>query len=439
MSDALARIASLVHARSGITVGARQLPALRAAIDRVDGADMEQLLPASIGAENGVLDRLIDELTVNETYFMRQRAELDAIPWGRLYNSAREAGRQSVRVWSTACSSGEEAYSLAILALEALEGTHDPVSILATDISRIALGRAAAGCYGRRSLRQVEPALRQRYFEEMGPTSACVLPSAQRLVRLTRCNLVRDALPPAGEGSFDVIVCRNVLIYFDADTAERVAQRLRGALVGGGVLLFGAADRLTLLPATRASVPATSPWPRRRVRSRRPGHGAGSRARHGPRPIAGELSVPAPAPSSAGDQPRGEHGRIALALVAADAGQLDSALAVIGPLINENPLNAAAFCVRGLVLHAKGESALALVALRRAVYLDPALARAAFELGRVQTSLGDSQAAHRAFRQALETLENTAVDDHLFLGELDATGMASACRSNLLDRGEMSG
>jgi hypothetical protein len=74
-----------------------------------------------------------------------------------------------------------------------------------------------------------------------------------------------------------------------------------------------------------------------------------------------------------------------------------------------------------------------------AVYLDPAFARAAFELGRVHASLGDSQAARRAFRQALKTLEDAEVDDHVLLGELDATGMASACRTNLSGSSEAGG
>ena len=119
MSEPLAQLASLIRRETGIALKPGQLPSLAAAVRRVDPAmdaagflQLRRREPASAA----LFDRLIDEVTVNETFFFRQRRELDAIDWHRLLGAARATGSDSVRVWVAACASGEEAYTLALLA-----------------------------------------------------------------------------------------------------------------------------------------------------------------------------------------------------------------------------------------------------------------------------------------------------------------------------------
>jgi chemotaxis protein methyltransferase CheR len=415
MTDALEQLAELVQRHSGMVVGASRLPSLRAAIGRLHGdASTAQMLELTADPHDGprAIEGLVEEMTVNETFFMRHRAELDAIPWVGLLSAARRSGRASLRVWSAGCASGEEAYSLAIGALEALPGEMAPVSVLGTDISRRCLARASDGQYGARSLRLVTPELADRYFRATGTRRAEVGPELRLHVRVAHHNLARDPIPPAGEAAFDVIVCRNVLIYFDAETAAATALRLRDALQPGGVVVLGASDQLTL---PRSKQPRMTAPP-----------ASGAQRPASPRAVPpGATPTPAVPAWSVLDAPT----PLGLALAAADAGRLDEALAAITPILAADPLNTVALCVQGLALHVQGDPVGAVHSLRRAVYLDPAFARAAFELGRAHEALGDRQAAERSYRQALEGIED-GLERGSQLGPADEA-LADACHARL--------
>jgi type IV pilus assembly protein PilK len=111
------------------------------------------------------VDCLIDEVTVQETTFLRDRYQLNAIGWHSLLQAARAAGSGTIRVWSVGCASGEEAYTLALMAAEAFAPAPGPVDVLGTDISGAALAAAAAGRYRERAVRALEPPLRSRYLD----------------------------------------------------------------------------------------------------------------------------------------------------------------------------------------------------------------------------------------------------------------------------------
>ena len=141
------------------------------------------------------------------------------------------------------CATGEEAYSLVLLAAESLGTAEPPVDVLATDVSESALEAAREARYRGRSVTGLSQRLRERYFTEedqlWSPVEVLRAP-----VRFARHNLVRDPAPPLGEGRFDLITCRNVLIYFDRPTVDAVIASLERALEPDGVLLLGAADAL---------------------------------------------------------------------------------------------------------------------------------------------------------------------------------------------------
>ena len=448
MSDALVQVAELVRQETGIVIKEAQLPALAAALARaapdVDAKRFLAEIAGRLGAGSWVA-RLVDEVTVKETYFLREARELQAVDWRALLKRARAGGADTVRVWISACATGEEAYTFAMLASEAL-GPRPPVSILASDISTAALELAHAGRYSERSLRNLTPALRTRYFEPEG-SQLSVRQSLRSLVRFRHHNLVNDPAPPPGEVAFDVIACRNVLIYFDRPTVERVIGSLESALGPEGVLVLGVADRLSGTAGRLARTSLVSPAPERRAPRaprrvlRRPLGLEGS-GPSGPAGASAAASEPGKAARvDGGDRPdpvprRRLEDRIEDALEAADKGDLDAAIAISGQLLAREPLNADAYFVRGLAELGLGEAAAAIRSFRRALYLDPSFGLAAFELGRAHDAQGDQKAARRVYEQALRTLDPDDDRHRVILDQVDRADVVAACRARLETGGE---
>jgi chemotaxis protein methyltransferase CheR len=185
------------------------------------------------------LTALIDALVVNETYFFRELDSLTQLV-SEFVVPLVAAGRRP-RLWSAACSTGEEPLTLAMLLAE--KGILDRVEIVASDLSTRVLARAEAGVFGPRSLRQIPPGgLAERWLVQ-GDGRIRVREEIRRAVEWRRVNLV-DRAACAALGTFDMIVCRNVLIYFSDDTARRVLAGLTAALTPGGTLLVGVSESL---------------------------------------------------------------------------------------------------------------------------------------------------------------------------------------------------
>ncbi len=185
-------------------------------------------------------DDLASVLSNNETYFFRERAQLKALAGDIVDEFLRRSGR--VRLWSSACSSGEEPYSLAMTLLETGKVTDAQLSIRATDISPRVLDLAGKAFYRALSFRATEPAMIQRWFVPQGD-GFTVGDRIKRLVSFGRMNLL-EASRVAAEGPFDAIFCRNVLIYFDKPTQKRVVESFAKALRPGGYLFLGHAESL---------------------------------------------------------------------------------------------------------------------------------------------------------------------------------------------------
>lgn len=375
MTRALESVAELLQRESGMTIGAERMSALAAAVERAaPGRGPAALLESRPDPE--LLERLLDEVTVNETFFFRHAAELDAVDWGHLLATAAGAGRTEARVWSAGCATGEEAYTLAILACESLATRRPPVSILATDLSLRALELARAGAYRARSVRGMPDELCRRWLHSTERDYE-VDPALRRLVRFERQNLVRDPVP--APSSFDLIVCRNVLIYFEPARAARVRALLESGLSRGGSLVLGAADRLCAWAEGPAAPPARRQAPA-----------------VAPRPAPARPRLPSqPAPSET----------LASALAAADSGRIDEAISATDEALAADPIAGQAHFVRGVVELARGEPMAAANALRRALYLDPGHALAALKLGRAYDTLAEPVAARRAYRRALAILD----------------------------------
>ncbi|MDP9163970.1 MAG: protein-glutamate O-methyltransferase CheR [Pseudomonadota bacterium] len=183
---------------------------------------------------------LASVLSNNETYFFRERAQLTALAGPVLAELQARSSR--LRLWSAACSSGEEPYSLAMTLLETGTLADSLISIRATDISPRVLELAERGYYRALSFRATEPALIQKWFAPQGDGFA-IAERVKRLVQFGRLNLL-DGARVAAEGPFDAIFCRNVLIYFDKPTQKRVVESFARALRPGGYLFLGHAESL---------------------------------------------------------------------------------------------------------------------------------------------------------------------------------------------------
>ncbi|MGA2166174.1 MAG: CheR family methyltransferase [Solirubrobacteraceae bacterium] len=412
---ALSRVARLLQDACGIELGSSQLPSLQAAIGRVDRElTAEALLDRPVPPET--MRALIDEITIRETFFFRHRSELEAIDWYAMLDAARAGGSDVVRVWVAGCASGEEAYTVAILACEAFASPGPPVRVLGTDVAPSALEQAIAGRYRERSVRTLPEGIRERYFSSAGGVS-CAGEQLRGLVELRHHNLVRDPIPPAGL-PFEVILCRNVLIYFDHPTVERVLAALEGALAPGGLLLLGAADRLSRhsLPTSRAQLGSAGAG----------GAGAGQR-----RPRASRVPVPKRIAFARPTEvpPRPTHGD---AMKAADRGELDLAVRIAREVLAEDPLDSQAHFIRGVAELARNDARAALEPLRRALYIDPNFALAAFKLACAHDALGEAAPARRVYERTLRTLDHNAAgrtarsSDHSDLLEI-----AGACHRRL--------
>jgi chemotaxis protein methyltransferase CheR len=183
------------------------------------------------------LDSLIDSLLVHETYFFREALALEVLA-DEVALWVRQGNR--VRVWCAACSTGEEPLTLAMMLQE--RGVLESVSLVASDISQRALDRAQRGEHNLRSLRALPPGIEGRFMSVVEGRPR-VRPELTAAVDWRRLNLV-DEQAVAALGPFDAILCRNVLIYFQDDTARRVVDALTRALVPGGLLLVGTSESL---------------------------------------------------------------------------------------------------------------------------------------------------------------------------------------------------
>jgi chemotaxis protein methyltransferase CheR len=185
----------------------------------------------------------LDLLTTNETYFFREPKHFEFLRTAVL---PQYKGTRTLRVWSAACSSGEEPYSLAMLL--AAELPHSNWRVLGTDISTRVLASARIGLYDASRAKHIPPAYLQRFcLKGIGPQEGKLLIDAalKKRVDFRHVNL-NDTLPTLGH--FELVLLRNVMIYFDTDTKARIIERLTGCLAPGGYLIIGHSDSLNGVP-----------------------------------------------------------------------------------------------------------------------------------------------------------------------------------------------
>lgn len=199
------------------------------------------------GAADGAISELADIMTTNLTFFMREKAHFDFLFSRALPEIAASFARnqeRDIRIWCAGCSTGEEAYTLAMLLTEHLGAEYPQwnTGVLATDISENVLSVAREGIYGEDRIAPLPPLWKQKYFSSAGKGFYAVRDSLKKDVTFRRFNLINERFP--FKKPFHAIFCRNVMIYFDQTTRDTLVRKFFEFTEPGGYLFIGHSETI---------------------------------------------------------------------------------------------------------------------------------------------------------------------------------------------------
>jgi len=245
-----AKLSALIFDKTGIKMPSTKTTMLQGRLQRrmreigirtLDGY-CDHLFDGS--ADPDEMIHLINAVTTNKTDFFREPGHFDFMAKTALPTLA-DNGRRRIRAWSAACSTGAEPYTMAMVLDQFAQKSGIDYGILATDIDTVVLETARRGIYPAELVEPVPATLRQRYVAtavDRGSSEVRIVPALRSAIGFARLNLM-DARYPVGE-PMDIIFCRNVLIYFDKETQERVVRRLCDNLRPGGYLFLGHSESI---------------------------------------------------------------------------------------------------------------------------------------------------------------------------------------------------
>jgi chemotaxis protein methyltransferase CheR len=412
---------------------------LQMALNTTAHPDLAALYDDAIGG-GAAWEAILAQLTIGETYFFRNRAQFDALRHYILPEvMARRASIQSLRMWSAGCATGEEPYSLAMTIAELLTG-RDPwhLTILATDINPTFLTRAREGVYGEWSFRGTPAALHTRFFHPEERRWR-IDPTIRQMVSFARLNLVEPCYPSVTTGTcaFDIIICRNVTIYFDAATTRQIVERLFEALAPGGWLIVGHAEPHasiyhqfevhnfpdTIIYRKPLSAPLFIPALQSfRIASKTvpvPSHSRASRTVSN-EPLASSTPMPEQqadlnaAPEAESERTSSGEATTVVDLLGvgrqcANQGEWAAAEAHCTRALTQDPLCIDAHHLLAQIHEHQGRLDAALAAYRRTVYLDRGFVLGMIGMGNVWRQLGHVTNARRSYRNALQHLERLPI------------------------------
>jgi chemotaxis protein methyltransferase CheR len=240
-------LASLLEAKTGQQLAMNRrwrIETALAAVMRERGYDsVDQLVSRLVSRSDPALsDAVIEALLNNETYFFRDKLPFDLLMAGPIKKLERaRASRKRLSIWCAGCSTGQEAYSLAMsFADEKLRWAGWHIEIVGTDLSKKAIERAKAGTYSQFEVQRGLPVMQMiRWFDELGGGDWRIAEPLRRQVRFEARNLIE---PPPAPGRFDIVLCRNVLLYFAPEMRRLAFNRLAEAIAPDGALMLGAGE-----------------------------------------------------------------------------------------------------------------------------------------------------------------------------------------------------
>ncbi|MBL7259273.1 CheR family methyltransferase [Paractinoplanes lichenicola] len=417
---------------------------------------------ARLGARpwDAEVTELVERLSITETYFFRHGEQFAALREDALPERiAARSSQRTLRMLSVACSSGEEAYSLAIAARQARPDPDWLISVTGVDANPQVLKKAEKAWYSTWSLRETPDAVRRRWFRQ-ADSGYWVVDEIRQLVRFQRTNVAEPDPALWGLEQYDIVFCRNLLMYLTPDVVSSLVERMTRALVPGGFLFLGHTDSLGSSPSGLELRHDHHSFYYRRVGGPTPPQRSASRPAVSSTPVPSYASPAAP-PVPAFDEDetynraldllRQERFPAALELITAprpnpllardrllqgvllaQTGRLDEAVVLARRLSDDNGLNPDAHQLLGLCLEDGSAVAEAVGQYRLAAYLDPGFALPRMRLGQLARRQGDDRTASGELERALDLLAQE--DDRritLFGGGFSRIALTVQCRSEL--------
>ena len=370
------------------------------------------------------IEILASHLTIGETWFFREQDTFRVLEERVLSEliTSRYSNQKRLRIWSAGCSTGEEAYSIAILLNKMMADISEwNITILATDINPKFLSKASEGTYTDWPFRGAPSWVRENYFRQKGHGLHEIRPSIKKMVTFSYLNLVEDVYPSLlnHTNAIDIIFCRNVLMYLSPQIANKVIRGLNNSLIKGGWLFLSPTDAIRPLPEDLVPVRCPGTTTYRKEAGRTSQH----EEYHGfTQESITQQEIPGhiPAQKTENEQPGTysktlsmfEQGQAALiARAYANQGVMDEAMRWCEKAIAGDKLNPAGYHLLAIILYEQGRIEDAVKFLKKAIYLDHNFILAYFMLGNLKLKLGDIKGSKICFKNVLGILSSHNPED----------------------------
>jgi chemotaxis protein methyltransferase CheR len=375
---------------------------------------------------------LASHLTISETYFWREPQVFAALTDSilpELYQSKKNK-EKCIRIWSAGCSTGEEAYSIAIALHKTIKKIEDwKITILATDINPAALSKAEHGIYRNWSFRNCPDWLKTRYFNDLGDRRFEIIPEIKKMVTFQFRSLVDENTLPAISNKMDIIFCRNVLMYFTSDWVSKISQNLFQSLSEDGWFVVSSSELSSqVFPQfTPVNFPGAVLYQKSKNGSsyslplvsftaKEPQLLPTFSPLSPPPPTSSSPSLPITPSSLKHPHPVPEEtlaDKIFSIRLLADQGHLEEALSFCNKAIESCKLAPEIYFLRASILQELNKNPEAIKSLKQAIYIDPEYVMGHFALGNLFIRQGNSKNAKRYFKNTLDLLNGCADEDIL--------------------------
>jgi chemotaxis protein methyltransferase CheR len=415
-------------------------------------------------AGNKEFDHLLNLITIPETYFFRDPAQFKALEGFVIPEIIKRKTYPgaSLRIWSAGCSSGEEPYTIAMILTRGM--LDKPIQILATDVSHHALKRARGGVYPSRSVRDMPQEYLNRFFTKKGD-EYLLDESIKRMVEFRYFNLVSEPYPLMEMSGWDIIFCRNVTIYFQAEATRKVIHNFSRSLREGGYLFAGYSESLRYISNEFSTVQMEGAFfyrkgvPRKEVsrktgkirgrRARKVGAAGKQKSKDGATLNSEEvLQICATAkellekgkPEQASEMLRPYMGKatapesvmLLQAEIALNRGELDEAAQLCEMIVQREPLSIAGHYLLGIIYQTEENEARAIEEFRKVLYLETEHALARFNLGDLYSRVGQVDEAKLSYLKVARLLKRKpkSLDDR-FAGGFSPALLIDTCLSKI--------
>jgi chemotaxis protein methyltransferase CheR len=421
-------LAELVYKHSGLKLDTSRQKEIGTIVKEIAGSlDVETMTAVceildQLPTSHPLWQTLLRHVTIGETYFFRHAAQYNALQekiLPALIQKRREANFKYLSIWSAGCATGEEIYSIAMILRSLLPDIQDwTISLLGTDINQESLEIARQGYYRAHSFRsETRTDIQNRYFNK--ENNHFVLNSAIRqMVQFIPLNLINGDYPSYQSRTMhqDIIICRNVTIYFDEPTTRSIVKRFYAALNNEGWLMVGHAEPMAStyqdfmarnFPDTTFYQKITTDLTPVPIESK-------------PVPKVEKKTEPTPRqPKATSKTPAETKPEVTVQMVrtVVDKEDWDTAISLLSILESQNPMGSEVHYLRGLVLMHGGALDAARQALRRALYCEPRYALAHYTMGEIAVQEGDFMAAKRAWLLAERAV--AGLGDYVLISESD--------------------